>query len=262
MIILPFFKNYFTFMGKELLELRRSGRLLLLTVLFTAFGVMNPATAKLTPWLLQTMSDSLEASGITVTEYTVTAMDSWVQFFKNMPMAMLAALVMFGGIFTSEYSKGTLIPLLAKGLRRNAVSAAKTSIMLLVWSIGYFLSYGITFVYSDYYWDNSAVKNYAFAAFGLWLFGVLLLCCVTFFSSFANSAAQVLLGVGAVYIALHLLGMVGTVSEYLPSHLTQSGELLTGQANPSDYTSAVCVTAVSSLVLLIASVPITSKRRV
>ena len=259
---MKFLPHFITFTGKELLELCRSGRLLLLVILFTAFGVMNPAIAKLTPWLLQTMSDSLEASGITVTEVTVTAMDSWVQFFKNMPMAMLVVLVMFGGIFTSEYSKGTLIPLLAKGLGRNAVAAAKTFTMLLVWSAGYLMSYGITFFYNDYYWDNSAVQNTAFAAFGLWLFGVLLICCITFFSSFASSAIQVLLGIGAVYIALTMLGMIGTVSEYLPSYLLQSGELLTGQAQPSDYSAAVCVTAVSSVVLLLASIPMTVKRRV
>ena len=259
---MKFLRHFITFTGKELLELCRSGRLLLLVILFTAFGVMNPAIAKLTPWLLQTMSDSLEASGITVTEVTVSAMDSWVQFFKNMPMAMLVVLVMFGGIFTSEYSKGTLIPLLAKGLGRNAVAAAKTFTMLLVWSAGYLMSYGITFFYNDYYWDNSAVQNTAFAAFGLWLFGVLLICCITFFSSFASSAIQVLLGIGAVYIALTMLCMIGTVSEYLPSYLLQSGELLTGQAQPSDYSAAVCVTAVSSVVLLLASIPMTVKRRV
>ena len=125
-------RNFITFTGKELLELQRSGRLLLLGILFVLFGVMNPATAKLTPWLLQSMSDSLESTGITVTEYTVTAMDSWVQFFKNMPMAMLVVLVMFGGIFTSEYAKGTLIPLLAKGLPRTSIIAAKTFSMRLL----------------------------------------------------------------------------------------------------------------------------------
>ena len=255
-------RNFFTFTGKELLELRRSGRLLVFLIIFVLFGIMNPAVAKLTPWLYESMAESLEASGLTVTEYNVTAMDSWVQFFKNMPMAMLVVLLIFGGIFTSEYAKGTLIPLLSKGLRRNAVNAAKTFTMLLVWSVGYWMSYAITYYYTDYYWDNSVVKHYAFAAFGLWLFGALLLCCIPFFSSFAGSTAQVLLGVGAVYIALNLLLMVGTVREYLPSFLTQSGDLLTGQAQPSDYFTALLVAAVASVALLIASVPITAKRRV
>ncbi len=254
-------RNFITFTGKELLELQRSGRLLLLGILFVLFGVMNPATAKLTPWLLQSMSDSLESTGITVTEYTVTAMDSWVQFFKNMPMALLVTLVMFGGIFTSEYARGTLIPLLAKGLPRTSVIAAKTVIMLLVWSAGYWLSFAVTYFYSDYYWDNSVVKNYAFAALGLWLLGIMLICAVTFFSSFATSAAQVLLGVGAVYITMYLLGMVGGVREYLPTYLAESAPLLTGQAEPSEYGRAIWVTAAASLVLIGGSVPVTAKRR-
>ena len=257
-----FIRNFLTFTGKEWMELRRSGRLLIFLIIFVLLGVMNPATAKLTPWLLKTMADSLEASGITVTDYAVTAMDSWVQFFKNMPMGMFFTAVMFGGFFTSEYARGTLIPLLAKGLSRNAFAAAKTFTMLLVWSAGYWLSYGITFAYSDYYWDNSVVSHYAFAAFGLWLFGVLLMCCIVFFSSFAGSAAQVLLGTGAVYLAMTLAGMVGTVREYLPSFLLNSGTLLTGEAQPSDYTAAVCITAAASVLLLIASIPFTAKRRV
>ena len=260
---MKFLSGFITFTGKEFLELRRSGRLLIFIILFVLLGVMNPATAKLTPWLLKSMADSLETSGITVTEYTVTAMDSWVQFFKNMPsMGLLITVVMFGGFFTSEYAKGTLIPLLAKGLSRSAFASAKTFTMLLVWSAGYWLSYGITFAYSDYYWDNSVVKNYPFAAFGLWLFGVFLLCCIVFFSSFADSGSQVLLGVGAVYIAMTLAGMVGSIRDYLPSFLNQSGDLLTGQAQPSDYTAAVCVAAAASLALLIASVPFSARRKV
>ena len=255
--------DFFTFTGKEFMELRRNGRLLIFLIVFVVLGVMNPATAKLTPWLLKTMADSLEATGITVTEYTVTAMDSWVQYFKNMPtIGLLFTVVMFGGFFTSEYTRGTLIPLLARGLSKNTVAAAKTLTMLLVWSGGYWMSYGITYAYSEYYWDNSVVKNYPFAAFGLWLFGVFLLCCIVFFSSFADSGSQVLLGVGAVYIAMTLAGMVGSIRDYLPSFLSQSGDLLTGQAQPSDYTAAVCVAAAASLALLIASVPFSARRKV
>ena len=257
-----FLRNFVTFTGKEFMELCRGGRLLLFTVLFVLVGVLNPATAKLTPWLLETMADSLESSGMTVTGITVTAMDSWVQFFKNMPtMAMLVTVVLFGGCFTSEYAKGTLIPLLAKGMPRSAVVAAKTFTMMLVWSAGFWLSYGITYFYSDYYWDNSVVRHYAFAAFGLWLFGALMLCCVVFFSSFARSAVPVLLGTGAVYVVLTLLGMVGTVREYLPSFLLQSGDLLSGQAQPSDYSAALWITAAACGLLLATAFPITSKRR-
>ena len=88
------------FFKKEMTEQIRSGKLLFLMILFILFGVMNPAIAKLTPWLLETMSESLEATGMTVTPVTVTALDSWVQFFKHMPMALIAYVLMQSSINT------------------------------------------------------------------------------------------------------------------------------------------------------------------
>ena len=79
-------RAFVSFLRKEYLELLRSGKLLLIVALFLVFGVMNPAIAKLTPWLLEMMSDSLAESGMIVTDVKVSAMDSWVQFYKtNMP---------------------------------------------------------------------------------------------------------------------------------------------------------------------------------
>ena len=78
-----------TFMKKDLSEQVRSGKLLLLLIIFTLFGIMNPAIAKMSPWLLEVMSESLEQSGMTIAPVNVTAMDSWVQFFKNIPMALI-----------------------------------------------------------------------------------------------------------------------------------------------------------------------------
>ena len=87
-------KAFFAFFKKEVLESARSGKLLFLTLLFCAFGIMNPAIAKLTPWLLEIMADELAGSGMTVTEVTVDALTSWTQFFKNIPMALIAFVLM------------------------------------------------------------------------------------------------------------------------------------------------------------------------
>ena len=61
---------------KETMEQFRSGRLMILGILFVLLGVMNPAVAKITPWLLEILADSLAESGMTVTPVTVSAMDS------------------------------------------------------------------------------------------------------------------------------------------------------------------------------------------
>ena len=146
-------KSTFAFIKKECLEQVRSGGLLITLGIFVVFGIMNPAVAKLTPWLLELMADSLAESGMTVTEVNITAMDSWVQFFKNIPMALIASVLLEGAIFTREYAVGTLVLSLTKGLERYKVVISKWLIMSSVWSVGYALCYGITYVYNDYFWE-------------------------------------------------------------------------------------------------------------
>ena len=56
-------KSMIAFMKKEWMEQLRSSKVMILGILFVLFGVMNPAVAKLTPWLLELMSESLAESG-------------------------------------------------------------------------------------------------------------------------------------------------------------------------------------------------------
>ena len=78
-------KTLFAFMKKEWLEQVRSVKLWICIGLFVLFGVMNPAVAKLMPIILDAFSEALEGSGMTITQVEVSALDSWMQFFKNMP---------------------------------------------------------------------------------------------------------------------------------------------------------------------------------
>ena len=254
-------RGMWAFFGKEWQTFFRTGRWLLVLVLGVIFGVLNPATAKLTPWLMSQMASSLESSGLIVTGYTVTAMDSWVQFFKNMPMATIVLLVLYSGLFTAEYSSGTLIPLLTKGLSRAGVVAAKTGFLLLVWSGFYGLIAGLTYGYTAYYWDMSPVRHLAPALAGQWLAGVFLVCTLVFLSSFVSSAGQVMLGMGLVWGVMMLLSMWAEAAPWLPLYLTDGMTLLTGAADPADWNRAFAVTGAASLLLAAAAFPVTRFRR-
>ena len=59
------------------------------------FGIMNPLLAKLTPYLVQTMSTTLAESGISVQKITVDATTSWTQFYKNIPFVSKLMIVPF-----------------------------------------------------------------------------------------------------------------------------------------------------------------------
>lgn len=111
------------FLKKELLEAVRTGKLLIITLLFLLFGIMNPAIAKLTPWMMELFADSMTDSGLVLTDISVDAMTSWTQFFKNLPIALIAFVLIFSDSFTKEYNSGTLLLLLTKGLSRAAATA-------------------------------------------------------------------------------------------------------------------------------------------
>ena len=176
-------KTLLAFLKKELTEQLRSGRVLFLGILFVLFGIMNPAVAKLTPWLMEQLADTLAESGMTVTEVNITAMDSWVQFFKNVPMALIAFVLLESSIFTKEYRSGTLILSLTKGLERYKVVAAKTAVLILLWSAGYWLCYAVTYAYNAYYWDNAIAKSLPFSAVVWWIFGLWVIALTVLFST-------------------------------------------------------------------------------
>ena len=65
------------FLKKEWMEWIRTGRALVLVTVFVILGIMNPAFAKLTPWLMEMMSDSLSGAGLITTDVQIDAMTSW-----------------------------------------------------------------------------------------------------------------------------------------------------------------------------------------
>lgn len=130
-------------MKKEYLEAARTGKIMILILLFVIFGIMNPAIAKLTPWMMEMLSNSMEESGLIVTNVQVNVLTSWTQFFKNIPIAMIAFALIFSNIFTKEYESGTLLLVLAKGLPRYKVVLVKLMLLLSLWTVGYGICFAI-----------------------------------------------------------------------------------------------------------------------
>ena len=253
-------RPFVAFFKKELLESLRSGKLLLAAILFCAFGLMNPAIAKLTPRMLELLSEELAENGMTVAAVEVNALTSWTQFFKNIPMALIAFVLVYGGIFTKEYESGTLILLLTKGLPRDRVVLAKSSWMLLLWSAGYWTCFGITYAYNAYFWDNAIASDLGAAAVNWWLFGVLTVSLIVLFSVILKSAGGALLGVGGTVLLMYVLSMIPRVGRYLPISLTEGMAILSGVQTSSDCTAAILITAFASLGCIAVSIPIFNRR--
>ncbi|MCI9271777.1 MAG: ABC transporter permease subunit [Dorea sp.] len=235
-------RAFLAFTKKEWLELIRTGKCVLLLILFTLFGIMNPAIAKLTPWMMEMLSADLSDMGLILTETNVDALTSWAQFYKNIPMGLLIFLLLFGGILTTEYQRGTLVHMLTKGLKRWKVILAKAGVMVSAWTLCYWLCFGITYGYNQYFWDNRAAEHLLFAAFctylgGIWMISLLLLMSVIF-----TTSSGVLAATGGAALSFYLAGLIPKITEYLPVRLLGASGMLSGLETPNDYRYAVWIT--------------------
>ena len=254
-------RAFAAFFKKELTEQLRTSKLAVLFILFVLFGIMNPAVAKMTPWLLEMFAESLSESGITISPTEVSALDSWVQFYKNIPMALIAFVLIESGIFTKEYSSGTLVLSLTKGVPRAVVVLSKIASLVSVFSIGYFSTFAITYAYNAYFWDNSIARSLLFSVFCYWLFGIFTIALLTLFSVLLRSNSGVLLGVGAAVFIAYLIGFIPKIKQALPLMLADGTSLIYGVRDASEYVVAVITTAVLSMAFFLVSIPIFNKKQ-
>lgn len=247
---------------KEWLETVRSGRLVILFILFLLFGIMNPAIAKLTPWMMEMLADSLAETGLTVTEVHVDALTSWMQFFKNIPIGLIAFTLIYSGIFTAEYQSGTLLLVLTKGIARRKLVLAKTVMLFFMWSACYWLSFTVTYVYNAYFWNNSDVRNLPAAVFGWWLFGVWVLSLLVLYSAAFKGNAGVLCGTGGTVLAVYVAALFPRIQKFMPSMLMRASVLLSGDTEPHVYGKAVIVTIFVCIFSLAVSIPVMNHRQI
>ena len=234
---------------------------MILILLFVLFGIMNPAIAKLTPWLMEMYADTMAESGLIVTSVQVDAMTSWAQFFKNIPIAIIAFVLIFSDIFTKEYKYGTLLLMLTKGLSRYKVILAKTVLLLSLWTLGYGLCFAITYGYNAYFWDNGIVNNLFSSAAIWWLFGIWVICLIVLFSSLLQNNTGVSLCTGGTVLLAYILSLIPKVKAYSPTMLMDINSLLIDVEGIDAYIKAIVVAAVLCLVCVAVSIPIMNKKQ-
>ncbi|MCM1181732.1 MAG: ABC transporter permease [Clostridium sp.] len=254
-------KSLFSFLKKEYLETVRTGKLVILMLMFVLFGIMNPAIAKLTPWMMEMLSDAMAESGLLVTNIQVDAMTSWTQFFKNIPMALIAYVLIFSDIFTKEYKSGTLLLVLTKGLSRYKIVLAKTILLLSFWTFGYGLCFAITYGYNAYFWDNG-IANSLFCSVAIWwLFGVWVICLMVLFSSLLQNNTGVSLCTGGVVLLAYLLSIIPKAKPYSPVALMNTNSLLMGVETIDAYIKAIFIAVSLCIVCVAVSIPVINKKQ-
>ena len=251
-------RAFAVFIKKELLESVRTYRFVITVAVFVLMGILSPLTALMLPRLLETMD--LGEFAIILPE--PTAMDAWAQFFSNVgTMGMLVVIILFSGIMANEFSRGTLVNLLTKGLNRTTVIAAKFVAASLVWTLAYLVCLGVTMGYVVFYWEVN-LQNPVLAFMSLWLFGELLIAILilggTLFGSFGGGLALA----GGMIVILMLLNIIPNMASYNPISLAGSTlTLLDGGQVAGDFVPAMIICGGMIIMFIVLSIVVFRKKK-
>lgn len=251
-------RGYIAFVKKEIMENTRNYRLFIMLTVFLIFGIMSPIFAKLTPQIIELAMPSIKNAF-----ENPTALDSWTQFYKNISsLGFSLMVILFSNCLSSEYSKGTLTIMLTKGLSRSTIILSKFTVAFGIMTISYWLSFGITYGYTAYFWPGTSLPHIFFAALALWISGILYLCilmlgCVVFRQAFTSIIFLLILTV-----IMTLLGQAEQTAEYSPFFLASKNiDLISGMVTMSDFITPLIISMIVSVVMLIISIGVFNKKQ-
>lgn len=250
--------SYITFVKKEFLESVRTFKLWILLLIFIIFGILNPLTAKFTPDIISSLMPEIKEMFTS----EPLAIDSWIQFYKNFSTQLIVFIIMFSGIMANEFSKGTLVNILTKGLNRKIVVLAKFTSTSLIWTLSLLIYFGVTQIYTLYLFKgNENLKHIFFAVFCLWVFGVLIISLLLLFGTIFKGNYAALLLTGLSYIILGILSIVPKINKYNPLSLSSNNiALINGELAISDFTYSLIISLILTITCLTLSIFIFNKK--
>lgn len=249
--------GFIAFLKKEFTENWKNYRFLILFAVFLIFSIMSAFLAKFTPEILSAFAADMEMTS------EPTALDAWKQFYKNISgVGFSAFIILFGSCLSNEYSKGTFVLMLTKGLSRKAVILAKYTAAAALMTISYWVGYAAAYGCTALLWNDSRLSNIALAAFSLWIVGflylsILMIGCVIFKQTFTS-----ILFTGGIVALISLLGMIEPIAKCNPFILTSKNvNLISGEAVPSEFMIPAFISVVLSVFGLLTAIRLFNKKQ-
>jgi len=217
-------RNYSIFLKKEFLESIKTYKFLIMVAVFLFLGMASPLTAMFMPEILKAAIESDPATAgmdLSVLLTDPVALDSWIQFFGSYigQMGIFALVIVFSGMLSSEFSRGTLTIMLSKGLSRSTVIISKLTNALIIWTVSYALAALVAWAYTVYFFPGESVPNLFLAIFCLWFFGVFLLSMTMLMATLTKRGFACMLALGASAVVFLLLNISPQIAKYSPASL-------------------------------------------
>jgi ABC-2 type transport system permease protein len=239
-----------TLLGKELLEARRTMRLLVVLALFLFVGLSSPLLARFLPEILELAAGDLGGS---FPVPTPTAADAVSQVLKNIgQFGAFAAIVLAMGAVAGEIERGTAAFVLARPVRRRAFLAAKAVSLGLILALGVALAVAVGWVYTAILFEPQPVAGWIALGLLAWL-GLAAWAAITFLASTVTGSAAAAAGLGFVaLLGLSIASAVPAIARLTPAGLTAPALALGAGTATIDELGADLWSPVAATIVLIA----------
>lgn len=248
------------FAKKEISEIIKTYRWLIISLIAIALGFSCPIFAKLTPKLLE----DYVTGGITINVPEPTYNDSWYQYFKDCPLiCLVSVLLCFVDSISGEVRSGSIINMLTKGVSRTVFYLSKYSVMVVIYAITLFLCFEACNIYTNVLFEDTAKVNFIVSYVAPLCFGILLLSLLFLFEVVFLNVIGSLGGVIAAYIALMLLGFCKQFEDYNPVLLFSNNSAVAFDADtPSGFAAKILVALIISTIATISGIIIFKKKQI
>ncbi len=213
--------GFATLLRKEMLEQWRTRRLVIVGIVFLAFGIMSPLLAKFTPEILKAVGTGMP--GATIELPPPTTADAVAQLAKNVgQIGVLVAILLAMGSVAAEKERGTAAFILTLPAGRGAFLLAKLIALGITLLVGIVVAGLADWFYTAILFEPLAAPGFVAVVLLLWL-QMLAFAAITFLASTVAGSQLVAGGVGFVaFVLVAIVGALPTIGDWTPLALSSA----------------------------------------
>lgn len=249
-------KQFTILLKKDIKELFKTKKVLILCAIFFIFALSSPLIAKMTPELLKYAGDGFQ---ISMPEPTIV--DSFAQFFKNIDgLCLFATIIILAGIIANEKAKGLYTNLINNNVTKSNFILSKVVSQIIVITGVYLISILLFSIY-NYILFNKVFVEYSFLALlSMYIYMIFIICVVNLCSTVSKSNIISIVVSFVVVFSLNIFDLF-KFGKYLPNYLvTMSGSIFT-DATCLDYIyKNIAIALLLSIIFVVASVKLCSNK--
>jgi len=249
-------KQFIVLLKKDIIELFKTKKVLILCAIFFIFAFSSPLIAKMTPELLKYAGD-----GFQISMPDPTIIDSYVQFFKNIDgLCLFATIIVLAGIIANEKAKGLYTNLVNNNVTRSNFILSKIASQIKVITGIYLISILLFSIYNYILFDKVFVEYSFLALLSMYVYMIFVICVVNLCSTVSKSNIISIVVSFAVIFSLDIFSLFN-FGKYLPNYLVTISNKIFTDATCLDYVyKNIAITLLLSVIIVVSSIKLCNNK--